>query len=175
VRRFSLIEHHTSFGAKMPFQNLLAKLRQPPAAAPTELPYPRPELAVAALLIEAAQVDGKIPETESAVIRRLVHEHFHLPQAETEQLLRIAEGEFSAALDDWVFTQTVRESFDASERQTVLEMMWQVVYADGNLARFEDALLNRSAHALGLSPPEADAARERAYARYCDGRDEGAA
>ncbi|CAG0957908.1 hypothetical protein BURK2_00572 [Burkholderiales bacterium] len=159
----------------MPFQNLLAKLRQRPAPAPTELPYPHPELAVAALLIEAAQVDGSIPESERAVIVRLIREHFHLPEQESEALLQIAEGEFSAALDDWVFTQAVRESFAKPERQTVLEMMWQVVYADGSLAHFEDALLNRSAQALGLSAEEADAARERAYARYCDGRDEGAA
>jgi len=157
----------------MPLQNLLAKLRARPAGAPSELPYPRPELAVAALLIEAAQVDGNIPRSEQLVIRRLIRDHFHLPEAETETLLKIAEGEFAAALDDWVFTQTVKESFAPAERQTVLEMMWQVVYADGSLARFEDALLNRSAKALGLSPAEADAARERAYARFCDGTDEG--
>lgn len=158
----------------MPFQNLLAKLRQRPAAAPTELPYPQPDLAVAALLVEAAQVDGSIPTSERTLIRRLIRDHFHLPAPETEALLRVAEGEFAAALDDWVFTHAVRESFDVAERQTVLEMMWQVVYADGCLEHFEDALLHRSAKALGLSPEQADTARERAYARYCDGRDEGA-
>lgn len=159
----------------MPLQNLLAKLRQRPPAAPSELPYPRPDLAVAALLIEAAQVDGSIPESERQVIRRLIRDHFHLPETESDTLLRIAEGEFAAALDDWVFTQAVRENFSMEERGTILEMLWQVVYADGTLVHFEDALLHRIAKALHLSDDEADAARERAYARYCDGQDEGAA
>lgn len=157
----------------MPLQNLLAKLRQRPPAAPSELPYPRPDLAVAALLIEAAQVDGSIPESERQVIRRLIRDHFHLPETESDTLLRIAEGEFAAALDDWVFTQTVREHYATEERQRVLEMMWRVVYVDGRLARLEDALMGRVAEALGLAPEQADAARTLAYARV-DGGGEGA-
>lgn len=158
----------------MPMKSLLEKLRGAPAAAPSSLPYPVIDLAVAALLVEAAQVDGAIPPAEREVMQRLMREHLRLPEEETAQLLRLAEGEFAAALDDWVFTQTVRERYATEERQRVLEMMWRVVYADGRLARLEDALMGRVADALGLAPAQADAARTLAYARAADGGREGA-
>jgi uncharacterized tellurite resistance protein B-like protein len=153
----------------MPLKSLLEKLRTSPGTPPTLLPFPRAELAVAALLLEAAQVDGGTREEERAIVMRLIREHFRLPPAETAQLLQIAEGEFAAALDDWVFTQAVRECFAEQERQAVLEMLWQVVYADGKLARFEDELMGRLSRALDLSPQAVDAARERAFARLNPG------
>lgn len=157
----------------MPKKSLLEKLRGAPAAAPSSLPYPAIDLAVAALLVEAAQVDGAIPPAERELMHGLMRERLRLPEEETALLLRIAEGEFAAALDDWVFTQTVREHYATEERQRVLEMMWRVVYADGRLARLEDALMGRVAEALGLAPEQADAARTLAYARV-DGGGEGA-
>lgn len=156
----------------MQMKSILEKLRSVPAAAPSMLPYSTIDLAVAALLIEAAQVDGSIPAAERHVMQQLVREHLNLPAEETAQLLQIAEGEFAAALDDWVFTQTVRQHYATEERQQVLGMMWRVVYADGRLARLEDALLGRTAAALGLTPAQADAARALAYARF-NARDEG--
>lgn len=159
----------------MPLKSLLERLRMAPGAAPSSLPFPRTELAVAALLVEAVHIDGEAREDERAVVRRLVRERFRLPEAETARLLQIAEGEFSAALDDWVFTQAVREGFAAEERQAVLEMLWEVVYADGRLARFEDALMSRMGDALGLSPQDANAARERAFARASPAGREGGA
>jgi len=149
----------------MPKKSLLEKLRGAPAAAPSSLPYPAIDLAVAALLVEAAQIDGAIPPAERELMHSLMRERLRLPEEETAQLLRIAEGEFAAALDDWVFTQAVRERYAAGERQRVFEMMWQVVYTDGRLARLEDALMGRVAEALGLAPEQADAARTLAYAR----------
>jgi uncharacterized tellurite resistance protein B-like protein len=159
----------------MLLKSLLERLRAAPDAAPTTLPFPRVELAVAALLLEAAQIDGETRQEERAVVLRLIRERLRLPEAETARLLQIAEGEFSAALDDWVFAEAVRVGFDAAERAKVLEMLWEVVYADGRLARFEDELMHRLRDALDLSPLEADAARERAFARACpDGRKGGA-
>ncbi|MBZ0133535.1 MAG: TerB family tellurite resistance protein [Rhodocyclaceae bacterium] len=149
----------------MPLKSLLQKLSAAPEAPPSPLPFPRVDLAVAALLLEAAQVDGKRHAEEHATVLRLIREHFRLPPTETAQLLQLAEGEFAASLDDWVFTQAVRDGFGAADRQKVLEMLWQVVYADGMLARFEEELLDRLAEALDIPPQAADAARERAFAR----------
>lgn len=157
----------------MPKKSLIEKLRGAPAAAPSSLPYPAIDLAVAALLVEAAQIDGAIPPAEREIMQRLMRERLRLSEEETALLLRIAEGEFAAALDDWVFTQTVREHYAMEERQRVLEMMWRVVYADGRLARLEDALMGHVTEALGLAPEQADAARTLAYAR-ADGGGEGA-
>lgn len=149
----------------MPIRSLLERLRQPPAPAPTELPFPRRELAVAVLLVEAAQVDRRVSAEERLAVAQLVRDRFALPQEDAAQLLEVAGGEFAAALDDWVFTQAVREGFSDGEREEILEMMWSVVYADGKLARFEELFMQRMAESLAVEAAAADRARIRAFAR----------
>lgn len=149
----------------MPFKSLLERLRHAPALAPSSQPFARKELAVAALLIEAAQIDRRVSQEERVVVARLVRERFALPDGEAACLLELATGEFAAALDDWVFTQAVRESFPEDDREDILEMIWEVVYADRQLARFEDLLMQRMAESLGVNAQAADRARGCAFAR----------
>jgi uncharacterized tellurite resistance protein B-like protein len=149
----------------MPWKELIERLRAAPPAPPSGLAFPRRELAVAALLVETAQVDRETTGEERALVLNLIGERLGLPAAAAGRLLCVAEGEFSAALDDWVFTLAVRESFPEAERVEVLEMMWRIVYADGRLARFEEQLMKRMPVALGLTTVLAEEARARAFAR----------
>lgn len=149
----------------MPFKSLLERLRHAPAPAPSSQPYPRKELAVAALLIEAAQIDRRVSQEERLAVARLVRERFALPDDEAVRVLELATGELAAALDDWVFTQAVREGFPEDDREDILEMIWEVVYADGQLARFEGLFMQRMVESLGVGASAADRARERAFAR----------
>ncbi len=157
----------------MPLKSLLDRLRHAPPPAPNELPFPRQELAVAALLVEAAQIDRRVSAEERAAVARLVRSRFALPDVEAARLLELAGGEFAAALDDWVFIQAVREGFSAPERVAVLEMIWEVVYADGHLARFEQLFMQRMGEALGIDAQAAEGAQERAFARTCAGKERG--
>lgn len=153
----------------MGLKRLLERLREPPPAAPAALPFARRELAVAALLVEAAQLDHRFSAEDRALVARLVQDRFKLPGRATEELVELASGEFASALDDWVFTQAVRTGFSESDREAVLQMMWEVVYADGELARLERMVMKRIPAALAVGESAAEAARERAYARTCGG------
>ena len=149
----------------MPIQSLLERLRHPPSAAPTSQPFARRELAVAALLIEAAQVDRRISQPERVLVAKLVRERFALPADDVARLLALASGEFAAALDDWVFTEAVRDGFPEDEREEIFGMIWEVVYADGQLARFEETFMQRLAQSLNVSEAAAERARGFAFAR----------
>lgn len=149
----------------MPFKSLLERLRHAPALAPSSQPFARKELAVAALMIEAAQIDRRVSQEERVVVARLVRERFALPDGEAACLLELATDELAAALDDWVFTRAVRESFPENDREDILEMIWEVVYADRQLARFEDLFMQRMAESLGVNAQAADRARSCAFAR----------
>lgn len=152
----------------MPIQSLLERLRHPPAAAPTAGPFARRELAVAVLLIEAAQVDRRISPPERLLIAKLVRERFALPQDDAARLLTLASGEFAAALDDWIFTEAVRDGFPADEREEILGMLWEVVYADGQLARLEETFMQRLAQSIKVHEAAAERARSFAFARASD-------
>jgi len=59
----------------------------------------------------------------------------------------------------------VREGFTVEERAEILEQLWEVVYADGRLASFEELLLHRLSRLLRVGETAAEAVRARAFAR----------
>jgi len=146
---------------------LLALLAQTPSAPPDTVgaPFQRRQIAVVALLIELAQSDRHLEPEELATIERIVGERFGLDPATTTRLIAAARSELDAALEDWVFAKAVREGFDAKERVEIVEMLWEVVYADGGLARLEASLMRRLSAQLEIGESEREAARAQAFAR----------
>lgn len=128
-------------------------------------PFDRKQLAVAALLVEVSQVDRHVSEDERAAIARVMSERFPLDAATVEKMLEVAQTELAAALEDWVFTEAVRAGFSRTERVEVVGMLWEVVYADGRLARLEEDLVQRLTRALDVGDEAAELARSQAFAR----------
>lgn len=149
------------------FDRLLAFLSTPPAAAPsaTGTPFPRRQVAVVALLVELAQSDRSVGTAELATVERIVRERFGLDAGSASRLIASARRELDASLEDWVFANAVREGFPEEERLGVVELLWEVVYADGRLARLEESLMRRLSAQLGVGEPEREAARAEAFAR----------
>ena len=137
----------------------------PPTAATVGTPFARREIAVVALLIEAAQVDRTCSAEELAAVLRIVRERFGLDDAAAEQLIATARTQLDASLEDWVFAAAVREGFTLEERSDILGLLWEVVYADGRLAGFEESLLHRLSRQLRVGDAECETARARAFAR----------
>ena len=147
------------------FEPLIARLSTEPPAPPSAGRIERRQLAVAALLAEAVHADRHADAAEREAVVSLLGAQFGLPEEEAAHLAALAEGQFAAALDDWIFANAVRRGFDHDERVEVLGMIWEVVYSDGRLAAFEMDLLQRLSDALGVDPASAEAARARAFAR----------
>lgn len=145
---------------------LIALLRGDIEAEASESgPFERRQIAVAVLLLEAMYVDHRASENEHAAVTRLLREHFGLPDALALELVRVAGERYAEVLDDWEFTEAVRVGFDADARRQILTMLWEVAYADGDLARLESRLLARLAGQLELDAAAIDAARAAAAAR----------
>lgn len=60
------------------------------------------------------------------------------------------------------FTRIVVENFTEAERIGVIEMLWEVAYADGELSGDEDALIRRVAGLIFVSDRDRGEARRRA-------------
>jgi uncharacterized tellurite resistance protein B-like protein len=65
------------------------------------------------------------------------------------------------AIDLYKFTAQLNRSLDETGRARIVEMMWQIAYADGGVTEFEDNLIWRAADLLGVSRDERIALRER--------------
>jgi uncharacterized tellurite resistance protein B-like protein len=132
-----------------------------PAAADLE---PR-LVAAAALMVEAARLDGDFSEGERRRILLLLTDRFGLPADAAERLLAAGEDEARASVDLHAFTSAIKDGFDHEGRIGLIEMLWAVVYADGELHDYEASLMRRVAGLLYVSDGESAEARERALAR----------
>ncbi|QEX24925.1 hypothetical protein FRZ61_48670 [Hypericibacter adhaerens] len=134
-------------------------------------PSPQDEdlvFAVTMLLAEAARMDQRVDPAERQVIERRLGQRFGLTaeaaRAELDRALASAEtgNRFFA------FTQQVKNGTTPEERVKLIEMLWEVIYADGRLDPYEDNLMRRLAGLFDLSDAENGAARKRVLARLQD-------
>src|SRR5580693_5856734 len=118
-------------------------------------------LAAAALLVHAAAIDGEMTDTERDKLHAVIKQRFNLDDALTDQLIEKATEAEHEAVDLYHFTHLLNRALDEEGRARVIEMMWEIVYADGRRDELEDNLLWRAADLLGVSPRQRIALRQR--------------
>jgi uncharacterized tellurite resistance protein B-like protein len=119
------------------------------------------QLALAALLIEAAGSDDHFEETERAVIARLLERRFKLSHSEAWALLAAGEREADHAVELFHFTRIINERLSFEQRVELVEMLWEVAYADGVLDQYEDSLLRRVGGLIYVPDRDRGIARQR--------------
>lgn len=118
-------------------------------------------LAAAALLVHAAAIDGHVDAAEQERLRALIRERFGLDATDADDLLAQATALEQQAVDLYGFTARLNRALDEKGRARIVEMMWQVVYADGTVSEFEDNLIWRAADLLHVPRRERIALRNR--------------
>jgi uncharacterized tellurite resistance protein B-like protein len=111
-------------------------------------------LAAAALLVHAAAIDGNITEVERSKLHDLIKSRFSLDESETDALMAEATAAELEAIDLYHFTSVLNRVLDEEGRRRIVEMMWEIVYADGRVTEFESNLIWRAADLLGVSSRE---------------------
>jgi len=119
-------------------------------------------LATAALLIHVANVDGKIDPLERQRLRAIIEQRFGLDEASTTRLIERAEQSDREAVDFFHFTNVLKRDLDDDGRHKIIEMMWDVVFADGDVTEFEENVVWRVAELLGVSTRDRVMLRQKA-------------
>ena len=138
---------------------------RPPEASPAAHSFEERQLAAAALLVEAATMDSSFDAAERGRIAELVQERFALGADEAADLIAEAERAVATSVQWHGFTSAIKDGFDHAERVALIEMLWEVAYADGRLHDYEASLLRRMAGLLYVSDRESGEARKRVLAR----------
>jgi uncharacterized tellurite resistance protein B-like protein len=108
-------------------------------------------LAATALLIHVISLDGEPSEAAKRKLHGLIESRFGLDRGTADQLIlsaTLVEGE---AVDLYHFTSVIMRSVNEEGRLRIVEMMWELVYADGQVSEFEDNVVWRAADLLGVS------------------------
>jgi uncharacterized tellurite resistance protein B-like protein len=108
-------------------------------------------LAAAAILIHVMSVDGVASEAERDALRTVLKSRFELDDAALDELIETATEADREAVDLYQFTSLLNRTLDEEGRLRIVEMMWQLVYADGRVNEFEDNVIWRAADLLGIS------------------------
>lgn len=135
------------------------------AGASTPAPEEHVRLAAAALLVEAASMDGGMGEAERAKIEELLATRFTLSAAEARQLLDEAADANERATQLLPFTRSIKDAFGYDERVEMIRMLWEVAYADAQLHDYEANLVRRISGLIYVSDQDAGTARKHALAR----------
>ena len=109
------------------------------------------QLAATALLIHVISLDGEPSEVEKRKLHSLIESRFGLDRGTADHLIKSATLVEGEAVDLYHFTSVIMRSVDEPGRIRIVEMMWELVYADGNVTEFEDNVVWRAADLLGVS------------------------
>ena len=108
-------------------------------------------LASAALLVHATLIDGDVDTRETKTLKRLLESQYGLSAREVTSLISEAKEREHDAVDLYGFTSVLTGRLGQDGRRKIVEMLWEIVMADGVIHEFEANLVWRVAELLGVS------------------------
>jgi len=108
-------------------------------------------LAATALLIHVVSLDGEPSANERRKLHGLIESRFGLDPGTAGRLIASATRVEGDAVDLYHFTSVIMRRADDAGRLKIVEMMWEIAYADGAVTEFEDNVVWRAADLLGVS------------------------
>lgn len=103
------------------------------------------QIATAALLIEMMRADSKASDEERSTIATAIQSKFELTEAETNALLKLAEDEIWKSTGYYEFTSLINKGFTYKQKLKVIELLWEVAFADTELDKHEEYMVRKIA------------------------------
>ena len=107
-------------------------------------------LAAAALLIEMTLADDKVLPSETEVMLDILRNRFDISSSNIDELVILANDEVKNATSLYQFTSLVNENYLDADKFQLVRAMWDVAYADGNIDKYEEALIRKVADLIYL-------------------------
>src|SRR6201992_1296277 len=123
------------------------------------------QLAATALLIHVISLDGEPSAVEKRKLHSLLESYFSMDPGTADKLIASATLVEGEAVDLYHFTSVIMRSVNEQGRLRLVEMMWELVYADGQVSEFEDNVVWRAADLLAVSSRDRIDLKHRVAAR----------
>ena len=108
-------------------------------------------MATAVLMIDVARADHVFNESEFERVLHLIESHFGLSPDEAAGLFNVASEKADDLVSAYEFTKVLHEHLDESEKATIISLLWQIAYADGELDKYENSLVLKISDLLYVS------------------------
>lgn len=145
------------------FERVLSFLKDLPGIAdPVDASEDDPRVAASALLYHVMDADGVRQDVEWTRFKAVLSQTYGLVGVELDALAKAGEKADNEAIDLYAFTSVLKRHLDADACKAFVGLMWEIVYADGELHELEDNVVWRVAELLGVERRDRIVARQRA-------------
>ena len=111
----------------------------------------RIELAAAVLMVEISLADSTLDKDERRLILNLLQKEFHLSPEDSISILSLAEKESNHSISLHEFTRLINDTMSGQEKVRIIELLWQVAFADSVLDKYEEYYVRKIADLLYIS------------------------
>ena len=123
-----------------------------------------PRVAAAALLYHVMDADGVRQDAEWERMKEILAEAYGLSGEALDRLVAAGGEADNAAVDLYTFTSVLKRHLDEQARIEFVGLMWEVVFADGELHELEDHTVWRVAELIGVDRRDRISQRQQAQA-----------
>ncbi|MEW7007933.1 TerB family tellurite resistance protein [Lentilitoribacter sp. EG35] len=120
-----------------------------------------PQVAAAALFYRVIEADGVISESEQVKLKELLAIEFDISMDEAILLYHAGEAADQASVDFYTFTRVLKKHLTTEQKICLVEILWELAYADGERHELEDHVIWRISDLMGISGRERVLARQR--------------
>jgi uncharacterized tellurite resistance protein B-like protein len=146
------------------FERMLSFLKDLPGGARETADRDDPRVAASALLYHVMNADGVRQDSECERFKAVLAPTYDVTGADLDRLAAAGEKADNEAIDLYAFTSVLKRHLDADGRKAFIGLMWDIVYADGELHELEDNVVWRVAELIGVERRDRVEARRRAAA-----------
>ena len=131
--------------------NFFKKIFQKDASEDLEIDEHGSIKACIALLLETSMADNLLDESEIKTLKATLINDFELEETEIDELIEISKKNVDDSTSLYDFTRDINDNFDAKERFKLIESMWKIAYADGNIDKFEEHIIRKVSNLIYVS------------------------
>lgn len=122
-------------------------------------------MATATLLVEMSRADRQVDDTETDAVLAAIRQRFDLAEQEARDLADLGHDRADHATSLYEFTRVLNEQLSREQKLHIVELLWDVAYADGRIDKYEEQLVRKIAELIYVPHPDFIAAKLRAEAR----------
>jgi uncharacterized tellurite resistance protein B-like protein len=111
-------------------------------------------VATSVVLLEAATADSNFSPQEQEKIIEILKSRFQMNDESVKELIDESENERKNSTDLWYFTDLINENLNNEEKYNLMELVWEVIYSDETLDKFENYIAHKLLNMLNLDHPK---------------------
>ena len=105
----------------------------------------------ASLIIEVAFADKVFDESEINLLKNMLLDTYSLKLDDANELIANAEKTVNESTSLYGYTREVNDNFDYQSKLDLLDQLWRMAFADGNIDKYEEHVVRKISDLIHIS------------------------